>query len=713
MVCLLLPVLPFLVCLLRVDQLLLDRDLLLVYWANKSLWAESMRSLGRVPQWNPFILSGTPYWAEANLAPNHPLNFVFLFFSPSHAILALKMFVLAHYPLIAGGAYYLFRAFQRPSVALLLTIFFAWAGFVASAFNLPHLLAGMAGTLFFFASWVRFVRNRNPFHFVGAAAGLTFSFLGGDPQFAYLSFLTLGLAVPFYARPRRKELAIATGILALLFFLLSAVQALPTISFLASSTRSSEYLIAEKLMRLSFHPMRLWEVLVPDFFGSLGPAGNYSGVPYLNGFERPLVLSYHLGVFPVALGAALLILQGARAWRRGRISPRGRKSFAIGGACVLLVWLSFGIFSPLPLYEFLLNYFPFWRFFRFPERLMIWFSFGLFFLLARDLRLLTYRRDLKLALFLAALAALPSLYLNARNSLWEQPADLVDPTHYPHIGALRELAAKVDVAAGEPFRFSNAKLSVLSRERLAQLPLDDSGKISMALFDSLAPNIGGVFGLYDVGGYLTLHSRDKDQIAQWAAGNEKVFDLFAAPFRLVRNVQGTVDVQNYTASSAPYFFLPKRLVLTAGVREAVQAALAPGFDLRQWAAIEAAAAPAFSQKGIEVRLERREPDRLFFSLRQELTDSLPFFFALNESFDPNWKLQWDGATIAPMRQNGWGLGFLVPRADTEGNYKFSVEYRNPWVATGKWVTLCTIMAVFLYLLGVMAQKKITSRRSRK
>ncbi len=302
--------LPYLLSLLRLDQLLIERDLLLVYLPNKTFWADTVRSFGYVPGWNPHIFAGTPFRAEMNLAALNPLNLIFLLFPAAKGTLALKFFVLAHFPLIAAASYYFFRTWQRPLASLLLTTLFCWSGCIASAFSLPHILLALTGTLLFFACWVRLERSGRSVYFAGAGAGLSLCIFGGDPQYTYLSFLALAFSL-LLSGDRKIFLFRLKFLLSLsvYVFLLSAAQLLPTLGFLSGSTRSGDYLAADKMLRFSLHPARLIEVLLPGFFGSVGPAGGFWGARYVNGFTQPLLFSLYLGFSTIF---ALFVLAGLR-----------------------------------------------------------------------------------------------------------------------------------------------------------------------------------------------------------------------------------------------------------------------------------------------------------------------------------------------------------------------------------------------------------------
>jgi hypothetical protein len=74
------PLLPLLNLLRKNDSAFLMRDIAICYLAAKKFWVESILAFHAVPSWDPLSYGGTPYRADLNSSPLHPLNFLFLLF---------------------------------------------------------------------------------------------------------------------------------------------------------------------------------------------------------------------------------------------------------------------------------------------------------------------------------------------------------------------------------------------------------------------------------------------------------------------------------------------------------------------------------------------------------------------------------------------------------------------------------------------------------
>src|SRR5688572_15020724 len=103
--------------------------------------AQMIRS-GYLPLWNPYIFSGTPFMASAQVGLLFPLNWFYVFFSP---IAATNLMVISSYLVAALGAY-LFARRSGASVtgAVVTSLIWQWSGHLIgqiSHINIVHTAA--------------------------------------------------------------------------------------------------------------------------------------------------------------------------------------------------------------------------------------------------------------------------------------------------------------------------------------------------------------------------------------------------------------------------------------------------------------------------------------------------------------------------------------------------------------------------------------------
>lgn len=266
-------------------------DIYAYHYPLRHLTASTLQA-GRLPLWNPYIFAGTPLAANPQAALFYPASLLHYFLPLSWAF-SLDAFL--HLLLAWLGAYLLARKEGLDSPG-------AWT--LAAAWGLSpflvHRIAQGVPTHLSALSWVPWVwlaaRARAP---LLLAAVLALQVLSGHPQFCLINLAGLGLWLAL-TRPKRLLALAGSGCLAAF---LAAIQALPTLEFLAHSVRArweSAYSLA-----YSLKPLYLLTLLWPAFLGT----------PFRPGFdlfpsEFFEMLSGYIGLVP--LGLALLGLAGTR-----------------------------------------------------------------------------------------------------------------------------------------------------------------------------------------------------------------------------------------------------------------------------------------------------------------------------------------------------------------------------------------------------------------
>jgi len=317
------------------------------FYAYKHFLHEEIRR-GRLPLWNPYLMSGTDFLGEGQTALFYPTTWILAFFSPATAI---NLHFLLHSWLLAAVLYYYLRelGLRRDSA------FFGGLIFVFSSVPVLRIYPGhlpnypaLALAPLFLLFWERYLKKRGwrSLLFMSLIyAGLIFS---GHAQFLlYFSIFFLFYAgwtiwtAPEAGRKGKGIMAIIFCLSLLLGVLLSSAHLLPAADFARNSFR--QQMSYEFCSRFSFAPENFLTLLYPSFFGDRVDSA-YWGRNYL--WE----MTAYLGIFPLLL-----------AFLGVRYSAHPRRVFWVVAA---------GVFSLLalgghtPLFYVLYHFVPFFDKFR-------------------------------------------------------------------------------------------------------------------------------------------------------------------------------------------------------------------------------------------------------------------------------------------------------------------------------------------------------------
>jgi Bacterial membrane protein YfhO len=252
-----------------------------------------------MPLWNPYVMAGRPYLANAQSAVFSPFSTPAYAMPVSRAlgwIAALKLFVAAF------GAYLLARALRlRFAPALLAGIVYAFGLFFVAWVTWP-LASVWAWLPWLLALTELVVRRPGPLPVAGLSVIVAFQFLGGHPEssfhvlFAASSFLLLRLTVlrresPPDARPLRRPLvAFVLGVAG--GALLAALTLIPLGELILNSGELEERTAADPdKIRPSFLAM----AFLPDYWGrttqTLLPVSGFINNRALYAGALPLMLA--------------------------------------------------------------------------------------------------------------------------------------------------------------------------------------------------------------------------------------------------------------------------------------------------------------------------------------------------------------------------------------------------------------------------------------
>ncbi|MEX1071221.1 MAG: YfhO family protein [Anaerolineales bacterium] len=336
-------------------------------------WWQAWQTLasGELPLWNPLLGMGAPLIANYQSA---------LFYPPTWTLFAaaalgglrfmawgLSILVAAHLALAGWGMLSLLAKLKLGEFAQTIGgLAFSLSGFLvahAQFISIHFAISWLPWILLATFELVTQPGSRRPL--LKLAAFFAMQWLAGHAQISWYTFLLTVAWTAFWVfqQSRRgtwRKVALSFGLAALLGFLLSAVQLLPTAEYLLQSQRSAGVDRAAALFS-SFWPWRFIGLVAPNFFGN--PAsGNFSG--YANYWEDAI----YIGLIPLGLALSSLFNLNTKS------KFRSLRVFLAG---LVLVSLLFALGSNTPIFPWLFDHVPTFDMFRGPTRYSIWAIFAL------------------------------------------------------------------------------------------------------------------------------------------------------------------------------------------------------------------------------------------------------------------------------------------------------------------------------------------------
>lgn len=246
-------------------------DNLLINIPSKVFLAEELKQ-GRFPLNNPYLFSGTPFFADINLSVLHPLNLLYFVFPPFRA---LTVGILVLFLVGSMGMYVLGRTVQLGRFASLVgAVVFGFSGsLIVYANNIPILQVAVL-LPWVFAAWIR----GNLVIFVIVAS---LQVLSGHPQLTFYTWLML-IAYAIFEKSKFQLVIKA----ALFVAVVTGVQVIPFLWFALNSTRGVSNTID------SIHPLSFIRLIIPGVVGNLSRGTAWIQAGSMHGY---------VGIFPLLL----------------------------------------------------------------------------------------------------------------------------------------------------------------------------------------------------------------------------------------------------------------------------------------------------------------------------------------------------------------------------------------------------------------------------
>jgi hypothetical protein len=718
-----------------------ERDLRAFYYAAKWLVAPLAKASGGIPLWNPFFSSGQPFAANPEHEIFHPMTALF-FVLPFDWAFRLQVILP---PLLAVLCmYFCLRVLRRSRVAALAGgLAWGFGGFVLSATCLlPELFSAVPLPLTLGCA-VLVARRATVAHVVGLAFSLALQCLAGEPGvlLAVPPVLVAGLLSAPAAERRRARVWVTFGLV--LGVGIAAVSLLPGLHH-ATRTIRAIGLTDDMANEWSMPPVRLLELFTPHLLGHVDRdnLSRYWG----RGYFADKTFAFYYSLYP----GLLMSLLAMRAWL-----TRRRAMWLWGGVALLGYGVALGdrfVLWPL------LRHLPGFSGLRFPEKLALLFYFPTvvaashgfdWFVLGRPRR----RRFLFPALGLVAgvglvLAVLLALFgrrlgydFSVEDATWDalrmagvalglglalwlgraRPRAwrgllLCGVLCLDLVGVGRELVPTVPVSTlATPPTF----LAPLLR------PERDDLVFHMAEWDASRSVIAGLAKpptLARWGLPMTLE-RDYDFTQlRWTYASTRVWmDTVNRDQRLIEPLLQRRGVTAIIQFADGVHWQDKILVRPGGgpVVEVLLARKANSFvfaaegveivrGARGWASrvhelgpkvvrttcVEDEQLAAFANPPgpAQMRLRRSSPEDLTIAI--DAKGPNPSFVAINQTWDPNWRVTLDGKPARLIRTDLALSGLIVP----PGEHTAVFEYRDAWVTAGLSISGATSLGALLALL---------------
>ena len=718
-----------------------ERDLGAFYYAAKWLIAPLAKATGGIPLWNPFFGSGQPFAGNPEHELFHPLTALF-FVLPFEWAFRLQVILP---PLLAVPCMFWFLRVLRRSRPAALAGGLAWGlgGFVLSATCLlPELFTAVPLPLTLGFGVLAF-RRPTVGNVVGLAFCLALQCLAGEPGtlLALPPLLLAALFAETAARGRRGWLWVGFGLG--LGAAIAAASLLPGLHHATRTIRATG-LTDSMANEWSMPPVRLLELFTPHVLGHVDRdnLGRYWG----RGYFGAKTFAFYYSLYPGLLVSLLAIL----AW-----CTRRRSLWLWGGAGLLGYLVALGdhfVLWPL------LRHLPGFSGLRYPEKAslicvlatLVVASHGFDWFVMGRLRARRFLFPALGAILVAGLALAAGLALVAGRGgqLFSVGDAIRDALRMSGVALALGLALWLARAWSRQRRglllcvLLCLDLVAVGRHLVPSVPVEslatppdflapllrperDDLVFHMAEWDPKHSDVGGLAKpprLARWGLPMTLE-RDFDftqlrwtfeSTRAWmetANGDQRLIEpllerrgvtavirfgpgVHWQGNRLVRPDGGPVVEVLFARNANPFAFVASRVEIVHGERGWRDKVRELGDQVVATACVEDEELPAFANPpgSAELRFRRTSPED--FSMDVDARGPNPAFVAVNQTWDPNWRVTLDGRATRVIRTDLALSGVIVP----PGAHRVEFEYRDAWVAAGLAISIVTSLGALLALL---------------
>ena len=354
-----------------------------VYYPGKFLSAVSLAN-GIFPFWNPYSFSGTPFFADPQIAVLYPFNYLLRFFVSGDSLspLIIQNFLLIHFYLCSVFCYFLGKELKFGNfTSLVFSVIYTYSGYMIIHMMHYNLIETVVWLPLLILLLLKFFESENYIYIISAGILMSFSILAGYPQCFFYNFIFILVFSAYYILKEFKNrnskktvnLILGTG----MFFVISAgiasVQLLPTLIFSQNSDRvDAGY---DFIKQGSVHPYDLITLLVPKIFGTFNWNENAGEMSYWsivkNGGHQEGPWMYTVSTMYLTILPLILILPVIYYSFKSK-----QKTFPVSFLIVfsfIILLFSFG--GNFFLHRLFFDFVPFFDRFRNPGHVLYLFSF--------------------------------------------------------------------------------------------------------------------------------------------------------------------------------------------------------------------------------------------------------------------------------------------------------------------------------------------------
>ncbi len=634
------------------QQTLFYDTLFRLFFPNAAFVRDSLSHLS-FPFWNPHLYSGVPFLANIKSALFYPATYLVVFMDFPTA-LVLNMW---GHSVLAGCVMYAFSrelGLSKPG-AMATSVVYAFNGFFVMHYSFPSQFYSYAWLPLILLFGVKYQKTSN-FRFVlYASIVMAFQVFAGHPQFVIYTVLIL--VVFLLSVMPWKKTVLLTGGVGGVALLLTSVQWIPALNLIFKSTRFHGQGI-DWATAYSLHPVEFAVML-------LGPLWNQYFVPQSG---DPHIVGFYVGLPVLALcGFGLSKV----CWRQVRV-------FWV--LVCLGVFLSFGKY--IFLYEWVLGFCPWLGVLRFPAQSLFMVCFGLSVAAGFGFDRLNVGKKVKWA-FLGIIVM--DLFLFSLKGI-----SSVDRTVYEACTPLTDYFQT---------NGKGARLMMSPRTRLQHTRRGKNETQAWLNYkDSLVPNMGMAYGLYDADGYEELRFQTyeqilgemgKDPLSPWLNVFSVRFilsfwDIPQAGFRLLK--QGLIKVfENPHVLPRAYFVSDSLIMDSKDILSFV--AQNPEHDFSRQV--------IFSKKQVKRtqnlhQPHQEQPGKAVVHVARYLTNfvelhavtDVPGWVVLADTYDVGWTGRVNGEKVSILQAN-----YIQRAVPVEpGHHVIELTYRPPFFFLGAWLS---------------------------
>lgn len=338
---------------------------------GKIFAAQTIKQQGVIPFWQPYILSGTPFFADLNQSLFHPSTLLFLLFSPS---VAVNLTILIHLFIGSLGVFLLLRQ-KTTSFILAIGCSFLWViaePTIGWSNNFTFLQSGA------WTPWLLYIAINSSIPAGWFIPLITLSILGGHPQPLVYTLAVVALYFVYRRKWQRLFSFIGAGCISILLLLPVLV---PFAEFSILSTRNAAS-ISEKVVG-SIHPLHLIHWLIPTFFSN--PAIGIAWGPDWDHIKTVCGYTSIAGLFGICLSLC-----------RFKKLAHNDKFFVF----VAILGVGFALLGNFPFLAFLVYHIPLINSFRNPSASVFLYVLAALFLIPNFFTLLEKLRRKKMIIYL-------------------------------------------------------------------------------------------------------------------------------------------------------------------------------------------------------------------------------------------------------------------------------------------------------------------------